>query len=149
MPSINGCGPWRGNMAGRTELTDLEFARRFEACELPNDGFHHRDHIRLAWIYVQRYGEMEARGRIAGAIRKFAARHGHTDKYHETMTVAWLRLVASGMARVPPDATFIDLTIAVPELLDKRTIEKFYSSAVLASGEARQFWVEPDLQPLP
>jgi hypothetical protein len=136
-------------MAVITELTDLEFARKFEACELPNDSFHHRDHIRLAWIYVQRYGELDARERIAGAIRKFAAQHGHNEKYHETITVAWLRLVASGMTKVPPDATFVDLTIAVPELLDKRTIEKFYSTAVLTSEEARKFWVEPDLQPLP
>jgi hypothetical protein len=37
----------------------------------------------------------------------------------------------------------------VPELLDKRTIEKFYSTAVLTSEEARKFWVEPDLHPLP
>jgi hypothetical protein len=131
------------------DLTDLEFARKFEACELPNDCFHHTDHIRLAWIYLQRYGELEARRHIAGAIRKFATQHGHNDKYHETITVAWLRLVASGMARIPSDATFVDLTIAVPELLDKRTIEKFYSAAVLSSEEARKFWVEPDLQPLP
>ena len=57
------------------EPTDQEFVRMFEACELPNESFHHRDHIRLAWIYLERYGELEARGQIAGAIRKFAAHH--------------------------------------------------------------------------
>ena len=81
-----------------TELSDLEFLRKFEACELSNDCFHHRDHIRLAWIYLQRYGELEALGHIAGAIRKFAAHHGKSDKYHETVTVAWLRLLANAMA---------------------------------------------------
>ena len=136
-------------MTNATELTDLEFVRMFEACELANDSFRHRDHIRLAWIYLERYGEPEARGQIAGAIRKFAAQHGKTDKYHETITVAWLRLVRSAMARVPLDASFEELTIAAPELLDKRTIEKFYSTAVLASEAARTYWVEPDLQPLP
>ena len=111
----------------------------FEACELSNDSFHHRDHVRLAWIYLQRYPELEAQRQIAAAIRKFAAQHGQSDKYHETITVAWLRLVAS----------FDELTIAAPELLDKRTIERFYSIAVLASEAARTYWVEPDLQPLP
>lgn len=131
------------------EPTDQEFVRMFEACELANDSFRHRDHIRLAWIYLERYGELEARGQIAKAIRKFAAHHGKSDKYHETITVAWLRLIASAMARVPLDASFDELMIAAPELLDKRTIEKFYSTAVLASEAACTYWVEPDLQPLP
>lgn len=136
-------------MGNITELTDAEFVRMFEACELTTGNFRHRDHVRLAWIYVQRYGELEARVRIAGAIRKFAAHHGKTGKYHETLTIAWLRLVGSAVVRVPLGASFEDLTIAAPELLDKRTIEKFYSQSVLESKEARTSWVEPDLQPLP
>jgi hypothetical protein len=136
-------------MTNTTELTDLEFVRAFEACELANDNFHHRDHVRLAWIYLQLYGELEARERIAEAIRKFAAHHGKSDKYHETITVAWLRLVWNAMARAPLDASFEDLTIAAPELLDKQTIEKFYSAAALSAEAARTHWVEPDLQPLP
>jgi hypothetical protein len=136
-------------MKSTTELADAEFIRAFEACQLPNESFHHRDHVRLAWIYLQRYPELEAREHMAGAIRKFAAHHGKSDKYHETITVAWLRLVANAMARMPPDTSFQQLTTASAELLDKRTIEKFYSSATLASEAARAFWVEPDLQPLP
>ena len=136
-------------MKNTTELTDAEFVRAFEACQLSNESFHHRDHIRLAWIYLQRYPELEARALMAGAIRKFAAHHGKSDKYHETVTVAWLRLVADGIARMPPGSSFEQLTAAGPELLDKRTIEKFYSPATLASESARTWWVEPDLQPLP
>lgn len=136
-------------MASITELTDPEFVRMFEGCELTTDNFHHRDHIRLAWIYVQRYGELEARVRIAGAIRKFAAHHGKSDKYHETLTVAWLRLVACAVSRAAQGASFEQFTIEAPELLDKRTIEKFYSPSVLESEEARASWVEPDLQRLP
>jgi hypothetical protein len=131
------------------KLTDAEFLRAFEACQLSNESFHHRDHIRLAWIYLQLYPELEAREHMARAIRRFAAHHGKSDKYHETVTVAWLRLVANGIARMPADASFEQLTAALPELLDKRTIEKFYSRATLASESARAFWVEPDLQRLP
>jgi hypothetical protein len=136
-------------MKNTTELTDSEFIHAFETCQLSNESFHHRDHIRLAWIYLQLYPELEAREHMAGAIRKFAAHHGKSDKYHETVTVAWLRLVANGIARMPADASFEQLTAALPELLDKRTIEKFYSRATLASESARAFWVEPDLQRLP
>jgi hypothetical protein len=136
-------------MKNTTELTDAEFVRAFEACELSNECFHHRDHIRLAWIYLQRYTELEAREHMAGAIRRFAAHHGKSDKYHETVTVAWLRLVANGIARMPAHASFEELTGALPELLDKRTIEKFYSRQALTSDVARTTYIEPDLQPPP
>lgn len=136
-------------MKNTTELTDSEFIHAFETCQLPNESFHHRDHIRLAWIYLQRYPELEVREHMAACIRKFAAHHGKSDKYHETVTVAWLRLVANGIARMPSGSSFEQLTSALPELLDKRTLEQFYSLAALASESARNFWVEPDLQPLP
>jgi hypothetical protein len=138
-----------GRDTNLTELTDSEFVRMFETCELPNECFHHRDHIRLAWIYLQRYGELEAGRQMGQAIRNFAAHHGKSDKYHETLTVAWLRLVQSAIARTPQAAKIEDLSIAAPELLDKRTIEKFYSPAALASDKARTSWVEPDRQALP
>ena len=130
-------------------MTDQEFLRAFENCHLGNEGFHHRDHIRLAWIYLQRYGESEARRHMSEAIRRFAAFHGKIDKYHETITLAWLRLVAGAMTRVPGDRTFDKLTLLAPELLDRRTLDKFYSAGALASDAARNTWVGPDLQPLP
>ncbi len=127
-----------------------EFVRMFEACELTQRQFSSSgSHPAGLDIPAALLESWKPGSTSLGAIRKFAAHHGKSDKYHETLTVAWLRLVGSAMARVPLDASFEDLTIAAPELLDKRTIEKFYSSAVLESEEARTSWVEPDLQPLP
>jgi hypothetical protein len=128
------------------ELSSLEFLRAFETCRL--DSFQHRDHIRLACIYLDCYGEQEALERLRESIRRFAAHHGKSDKYHETLTVAWLRLVASAKASLL-NASFEEFSIRFPELLDKRTIEKFYSSELLGSEAARISWLEPDLQPLP
>ena len=130
-------------------MTDAEFIRAFEDCTLPNEFFHHRDHLRLAWIYLRIYGERGARTRMSESIRRFAAFHGKSDKYHETMTLAWLRLVANAMAAVPHDASFDQMILRSPELLQKQTVEKYYSSAALSSGAARACWIEPDLQPLP
>ncbi len=129
--------------------TDEDFLQAFESCELANEGFHHRDHIRLAWIYLRRCGEVEARRRLAAGIRRFAAHHGKSDLYHETITAAWLRLVADAVSRAPGHGSFEELIEGAPELLDKGTLERFYSSAVLTSGAARANWVSPDLQPLP
>src|SRR5882762_3116442 len=100
-------------------IADTEFADAFESCELSNESFHHCDHIRLAWIYLQRYGADAAAVRIGAAIRKFAAHYGKTDKYHETITVAWMRLLADAARSLPSSGSFSDVIAAFPKLLDK------------------------------
>ncbi len=110
---------------------------------LPADQFHHRDHIRLAWIYWQWYGNA-AGARIAEAIKRYAAHLGKSDKYHATMTHAWMRLVADRAC-----ATFEETIVAHPELLDKEFLRTYYSQALLDTQQARSKFVEPDLKPLP
>jgi len=51
-------------------MTDTEFLRAFENCEIANGDFHHRDHIRLAWIYLQLYGGQAAPRMAASTGRK-------------------------------------------------------------------------------
>jgi hypothetical protein len=127
-------------------MNDSEFAHAFETCELSNQSFHHRDHLRLAWIYLQRYGEAEARTKIAESIRNFAAHFGKTDKYHETMTIAWLRLLAhEGKGRLSLEETLA----ASPMLLEKQTLAAYYSDNLLKSERAKNEFVSPDLKPLP
>jgi len=111
-------------------MTDQEFVDAFETCRLPNELFHHRDHLRLAWIYLQRYGASAAPARIAESIRRYAAHHGKSDKYHETVTVAWLRLVADSTGRTRA-ANFDELLASSPELLDKNTLNQNYSPKLL------------------
>ena len=130
-------------------LGDAEFADAFERCELSNESFHHCDHIRLAWIYLQRYGADAAEVRIAATIRKFAAHFGKTDKYHEAVTVAWMRLLADAARSVPSSASFSEAIAAFPKLLDKNYLREFYSDALLDSQIARDAFVAPDRKPLP
>src|SRR5258706_16190218 len=103
-----------------TIMNDDVFAAAFERCEIPGYAFHHRDHIRLAWIYLRRYGLIEAERRIAESIRRYAAHHGASQKYHQTITIAWMRVVAGAM-RQAPAATFEELVERFPKLLDKRS----------------------------
>src|SRR5215469_11333379 len=105
-------------------MTDHEFARAFESCELPPECFHHRDHIRLAWIYFHRYGEAAAEVRIAEAIQRYAAHLGKSEKYHQTMTVAWMRLVANAARR--SDGDFDDFAGRNAWLLDKGALNAYY-----------------------
>jgi hypothetical protein len=125
-------------------LADDEFAAAVERCEAPNSGFHHRDHLRLAWIYLRRYGPREAGLRIAATIRRFAAHHGQSARYHETMTQGWLLLVAAARGD-----SFEEAIEANPRLLDQASLGTYYSAGLLASDEARVRFVPPDLAPLP
>jgi hypothetical protein len=124
-------------------VSDGEFARAFEACEISNADFHHRDHVRLAWIYLRRYDAEAADRRITDAIRNFAAHHGKLDKYHQTMTIAWMRLVSPAAAL----ASFDAVTGAFPRLLDKQYLREFYSDDLLSSDAAKKTFVEPDKRP--
>ena len=56
--------------------------------------FGHREHLELAWSYLRAYPPAEAERVMASAIRYLAAQHGVPDKYHATMTHAWVKLVA-------------------------------------------------------
>ncbi len=111
-------------------------------------GFGHREHLELAWTYLRRYPTDEATEVMAAAIRRVARLHAAEDKYHETMTRAWLHLVAVHAQRWSAD-TFEEFLQRNPGLLDSKLIGHFYSSQVIRSDSARASWTDPDLRPLP
>jgi hypothetical protein len=127
-------------------MDDAEFLRRFEDCTL--EDFRHRDHVRLAWLCLREHGWDGAVERVRSGIRRFAAHHGAARKYHETMTVAWLALVAAAMESEAGAAGFDDLLEAHPRLLDSGALSEHYSPTLLASERAREAWNEPDLRPI-
>lgn len=130
-------------------LSDDEFLAAFEATTLAE--FHHVDHIRVAWIYLQRLPFPQASRRMAESLRRFAASKGAHQKYHETITQAWMFLVADALDQDHHDAAqgFDAFAAAHPGLLDAHALDRFYSSQLLASPAARNEFVPPDLSPLP
>jgi hypothetical protein len=129
--------------------SDEDFLRSFEDLSLPAELFHHREHIRVAWLYLKSSDATRAGERMSKAIRKFANHHGATQKYHHTLTLAWMRLVAAALVVAPEGYSFERFLAAHPELTDKNILGKFYSAELLQTAAAREGWVEPDLQPLP
>ena len=130
-------------------MTDAEFVRRFECGEIRSEDFHHREHVRLAWAYLQRSGSIdEACERMRAAIRAFARAAGKPGKYHDTLTVFWVRLIADVSARVAGTPEFESVLPAHAYLLDKDTPLAYYSRERLFSDDARLSWQAPDLRPL-
>ncbi|HUX68844.1 MAG TPA: hypothetical protein VMV31_15265 [Terriglobales bacterium] len=83
-----------------TALADDEFLARFEAGNLDGAAFHHRDHVRMAFLYLSRYPVWEAIPRFCAALRRFAAAQGKPTLYHETITWAFLLLIHERRALV-------------------------------------------------
>ena len=135
------------HVCGSETLGDNEFVSQFESCRLPKDQWKHGDHLRLGWCYVRRFGSAEAEERMVRALRAYAATLGVANKYHETMTRAWLRLVAVADVVMPANASLEAVLIEHLWLLNKQRLNVFYSSERLASG--RIVWTEPDLRRLP
>jgi hypothetical protein len=134
---------------GRHGPRDPELAAILPAITGPGGQFRHRQHINLAFYVVRRYGMPDAIGMICGWIRQIAAYERAPQKYHHTVSRAWVELVAHHVAEDPDCPDFGVFADRNPALLDKRLIARHYRSSTLAGGAARRDWVEPDLRPFP
>jgi hypothetical protein len=110
--------------------------------------FGHREHVHLTWLAVRRLGVPDAIRVISRGIQRTARYAGAPQKYHETVSRAWVELVGHHVAErdEPEFAAFADHHTA---LLDKRLLTRFYSPSTLAGSRARTDWVEPDVAPFP
>jgi hypothetical protein len=112
------------------------------------DGFGHREHLELAWSYLRSYPIDEATEAMVLAIRHVARLHDAEDKYHETITRAWLHFVAVHMQRWGAEH-FDEFLDRNPDLLDGKLIGHFYSRELIVSDAARGTWTAPDVRRLP
>jgi hypothetical protein len=126
-------------------MTDDTFLSRFEAASLPS--FDHRDHLRVAFAYARRGGVEHAVVRARDGLRRFATAHGEPERYHDTQTIAWARVVAHHAVNSRDD--FDAFLAAHPRLLERDLLSAHYSRERLLSATARAGFVEPDLLALP
>jgi len=115
----------------------------------PTGQFRHRQHVNLAYYAVRRYGMPDAISTVCAWIRQIAAYERAPQKYHHTVSRAWVEAVAYHVAADPGCADFEDFAARNPGLLDKRLLTRHYRSSTLAAPAARHGWVEPDLLPFP
>jgi hypothetical protein len=125
-------------------MNDREFADAFERCAIPSDRFHHRDHVRLAWLYLRDLPPLEALARFTASLKRFAAANGHPELYHETITWAYLLLIHERMARTPA-GDFETFAAANPDLLQWKPsiLDRYYDRDTLDSDLARRTFLMP------
>jgi hypothetical protein len=64
-------------------MSNEDLIRRFENNTVPQDSFHHADHVRLAFAYLSNYPVLHGLEKFASALKRFAAARGKTQLYNE------------------------------------------------------------------
>ena len=127
-------------------LDDTTLLREFEAGTLPASTFHHREHVRVAWLYLKKEPPLTALARFAEGLQRFAAAHGQAGLYHETITWAYLLLIRERMEREGSGATWEEFAAHNPDLLSWKPsiLDRYYRPETLGSELARRVFVMPD-----
>src|SRR5260370_13045514 len=98
-------------------MTGAELIQQFESGAPTADTFHHVEHVRLAFEYLCRLPPLEALERFSDALKRFAAAQGKAQRYHETITWAYLLLIRERQARAGRSQTWEEFAEHNPDLL--------------------------------
>jgi hypothetical protein len=120
--------------------------RDFEAGVSPPDGFHHAQHVQVAWWYLRAHPLPEALGRFTTALRAFATAQGKPGLYHETVTVAFMLVIAERVAAAGRECSWETFAAANADLFSWKpsVLDRYYRHETLWSDRARAAFVMPD-----
>ena len=125
-------------------VPDVQLIAGFEACTLTD--FHHREHVRVAWLYLRECSLLEALKRFAVGLKRYATAKGCPDRYHETLTWAYMLLINERMGRTGRENDWSEFVAANEDLLDwdAPILDRYYEEETLRSELARKVFVLPD-----
>lgn len=125
---------------------DLELIEQFENGSTTANSLHHAQHVRLAFEYLHRYRGLEALERFSDALKRFAAKQGKPDLYHETITWAYMLLIRERIARAGGSHSWGEFAQHNRDLLVWKdgVLAKLYQPETLDSDFARHTFVLPD-----
>jgi hypothetical protein len=130
-------------------MTDEELIQRFESNTIPEDSFHHPDHVRLAFAYLSQHPPLQALENFCAALKRYAAARGKSQLYHETITHAYFFLIRERMARSGASSSNNDwneFSRRNPDLLkwNGGILTRYYEESTLESALARSVFLFPD-----
>jgi hypothetical protein len=138
--------------SSQSVLTDEEFLRQFESAAWPYAEWHHRQHIKVAYLYLRRYPFTQAQVQMRERIKAYNAAKQLPDSllsgYHDTMTQAWMHLVYFALCESGPAESADAFYELHPELWGKKILRFFYTE-VFITPEAKANFVPPDRIPFP
>jgi len=126
-------------------VTGDELIERFESGAIANDSFHHADHVKLAFSYLERHSVLDALHKFSTALKQFAANNGKAQLYHETITCAYFFLIHERMT-LSENMNWEEFARDNPDLFIWKggVLTRYYREATLKSDLARKVFLLPD-----
>ena len=121
---------------------DCPELQRFVRGEICAASFPHREHVRMAFEMLRRHDFAETVLHYSRALRAMAQRAGKPEAFHQTVTVAFLSLIAERLE----EGRWNDFTAFArdnPDLLDKAAVGRRYRPERLAAHAARKVFLLP------
>lgn len=125
-------------------MDDRQFLDAFDAGTLEPAAFSHAQHVRAAWLCLRDDPSRDGLARLRRGLKQLAIRAGRPGHYHETITVAFARLIQRRMRELGPHS-YDEFERRAPEFfVDGRALlSEIYDDATLNSEEARHRFVAP------
>jgi hypothetical protein len=128
-------------MQDASRATEAELATLIHG-EIDPRKFPHSEHVRFAYEMLARHSFAETVSLFSVGLKKLAAKSGRPELYHDTITIAFLSLVAERRAQSQA-RNWTAFIAENSDLLEKRCLERWYERRRLTSDLARQNFVLP------
>jgi len=129
-------------MAGHDNPT-LARLREFVRGEVDPRDFPHSEHVRMGFEMLRRHDFAETSYHYCAALRAMTAKIGKPEVFHQTITLAFLALIAERL-QAAAYADFGVFAAANPDLMTRSVLARWYSRERLASDAARATFLLPD-----
>ena len=138
-PSYQGtrCRARAASAAERAAIDDARFLASLEDCSLPPGRFDHAAHVRAGYLYLRRSPFPQATAAMCAAVERYARSLGRPDRYHETITVAFMALINQQLRQDAGADSWERFRARHPQLLASDALLAYYPRAVLESRAAR------------
>lgn len=114
-----------------------QFLAALEDCTLPAECFDHAAHVRAGYLYLCRQPFPQATAAMCTTIARYARALGKPDRYHETITVAFMALINAQLRRHGDGGGWEEFRTRHPQLLRPDALLAYYPREVLESREVR------------
>jgi hypothetical protein len=127
------------------QMNEEALIQALESGEIPPGGLPHADHVRLAWYCLRQQPLLTALSRVRHVLQCAAAAAGRPERYHETVTVGFVLLIAERLAGAR-ELSWDVFAVRNPDLLawTPSLLARFYTEETLASERSRTVFVMPD-----
>lgn len=134
-------------MHSEVNINDInELVRCFELGVMPASIFHHQEHVKIAWWYLQHNSLIESIAKFSRGLKNFAQSLGKENLYHETITWAFILLINERLQKGDKLANWEEFAKLNGDLLDwqNNVLSEYYKETTLKSELARQVFLLPD-----